>query len=76
MLVVCQSVRTDGNLAILQKYIKFVVHVITEIPHIAITICTIYPHARMAKPLPTMLKDILYIMDSAVIFVTVPALNH
>jgi hypothetical protein len=30
----------------------------------------------MVKILPTMLKDTLYITDSAVIFVSVRALNH
>jgi hypothetical protein len=73
---VCQSVRNDGNPAILQKNLKFVVRVGTEIPHIAMTICMFYLHARMAKNLPTMLKDILYITDSAVIFVMTRALNH
>jgi len=76
MLGVCQSVRTDGNPAILQKNLKSVVHVGTEILHIATTICMFYPHARMVKTLPTMLKDSLYITDSAVIFVRVRALNH
>ena len=45
-------------------------------PHIAMTICMFCPYVRMAKTLPTVLKDILYITDSVVIFVRVRALNH
>jgi len=73
---VCQSVRTDGNPAILQKNLKFFVRVSTEMPHIAMTICMFYPYVRMAKTLFTVLKDILYITDSVVIIVRVRALNH
>jgi len=40
------------------------------------TVCMFYPHARMSRTLPTVLKDILYFTDSAVIFVRVLALNH
>jgi hypothetical protein len=76
MLEVCQSVLTDGNPTTLQKKFKFVVRVSTEICHIAMKICMFYPHARMAKTLPTMLKGILYITDSAVISIRVRALNH
>jgi hypothetical protein len=72
---VCQSVRTDGNPAIPEENLKFVVRVSTEMPHIAMTICMFYPYVRMEKTLPTVLKDILYITDNVVIFIRVRALN-
>jgi len=76
MLGVCQSIRTGGNPAFLQKNLKFVVRVSREISHIAMTICMFYPHVHMAKTLSTVLKNILYITDSAVTFARVRALNH
>jgi hypothetical protein len=76
MLGVCESSRTDGAPGTMAKISGFVTHVRKEIPRIMMTGCMLHLHGSTTKTLPTMLKDVLSITNSVVIFIRVHALNH